>query len=70
MWSCCLDNPDSQSGDTSTGSGQQVTPAVAREVALRLIELVAPDVMYNGIPWPEEDFMKATVERSGIFQNI
>uniref|UniRef100_A0A1B6D092 Integrator complex subunit 5 n=1 Tax=Clastoptera arizonana TaxID=38151 RepID=A0A1B6D092_9HEMI len=32
-------------------------------VALLLVELISPDVMYNGLPWPEEDFCKVTVER-------
>lgn len=27
-------------------------------VALLLVELISPDVMYNGLPWPEEDFCK------------
>lgn len=32
-------------------------------VSLLLVELISPDVMYNGLPWPEEDFTKVTVER-------
>ncbi|XP_024943698.1 integrator complex subunit 5 [Cephus cinctus] len=32
-------------------------------VSLLLVELVSPDVMYNGLPWPEEEFTKVTVER-------
>ncbi|KAK0086015.1 hypothetical protein PV325_004038 [Microctonus aethiopoides] len=32
-------------------------------VSLLLVELVSPDVMYNGLPWPDEEFMKVTVER-------
>ncbi|XP_075212361.1 integrator complex subunit 5 omd [Lycorma delicatula] len=32
-------------------------------LALLLVELISPDVMYNGLPWPEEDFCKVTVER-------
>ncbi|XP_049959293.1 integrator complex subunit 5 isoform X1 [Schistocerca serialis cubense] len=32
-------------------------------IALLLVELISPDVMYNGLPWPEEDFCKVTVER-------
>lgn len=27
-------------------------------IALLLVELISPDVMYNGLPWPEEDFCK------------
>ena len=32
-------------------------------MALLLVDLVSPDVMYNGLPWPEEEFAKVTVER-------
>lgn len=32
-------------------------------VSLLLVELISPDVMYNGLPWPDEDFTKVTVER-------
>ena len=42
---------------------RSMSVSTGRQVALLLIELIAPDVMYNGIPWPEEDFMKVTVER-------
>lgn len=31
-------------------------------VSLLLVELVSPDVMYNGLPWPDEDFTKAVIE--------
>lgn len=30
----------------------------ATSVSLLLVELVSPDVMYNGLPWPDEDFTK------------
>lgn len=32
-------------------------------VSLLLMEFVSPDVMYNGLPWPEEEFQKVTIER-------
>lgn len=32
-------------------------------LSLLLVELVSPDVMYNGLPWPEEEFSKVTMER-------
>ncbi|XP_058055986.1 integrator complex subunit 5 [Anopheles bellator] len=32
-------------------------------VSLLLVELISPDVMYNGLPWPEEEFTKVTMER-------
>lgn len=28
-----------------------------------LVELVSPDVMYNGLPFPDEEFTKVTMER-------
>lgn len=34
-----------------------------KTVALLLVELVSPDVMFNGLPWPDEDFLKVTIER-------
>ncbi|XP_043239108.1 integrator complex subunit 5-like isoform X2 [Amphibalanus amphitrite] len=35
----------------------------ARTLALLLVEFISPDVMFNGLPWPEEEFMKVTMER-------
>ncbi|CAH2107656.1 unnamed protein product [Euphydryas editha] len=46
-------------------------------ISLLLVELVSPDVMYNGLPWPDEDFtkqvsierelyMRCAVERCGV----
>ncbi|XP_055526401.1 integrator complex subunit 5 [Wyeomyia smithii] len=32
-------------------------------LSLLLVELVSPDVMYNGLPWPDEEFTKVTMER-------
>ena len=29
-----------------------------KQLALLLVEVVSPDVMYNGLPWPEEDFTR------------
>ncbi len=34
-----------------------------KQLALLLVEVVSPDVMYNGLPWPDEDFIKVTIER-------
>lgn len=36
----------------------QVSPEAMRKVALLLVEIVSPDVMFNGLPWPEEEFSK------------
>jgi len=35
----------------------------AKQLALMLVEIISPDIMYNGLPWPEEEFMKVTIER-------
>ena len=35
----------------------------SKRLALILVEVVSPDIMYNALPWPEEDFLKMTVER-------
>ncbi|XP_050023313.1 integrator complex subunit 5 isoform X1 [Dermacentor andersoni] len=32
-------------------------------VALLLVEMISSDVMFNGLPWPDEDFLKVTIER-------
>jgi integrator complex subunit 5 len=59
---CC------SSGGTGseTGSEQSAAPVSldsVTAVSLLLVELISPDVMYNGLPWPEEEFCKVTVER-------
>lgn len=35
----------------------------AKYVALLLVQLVTPDGMYNGIPWPDDESTKFTIER-------
>ncbi|XP_050532909.1 integrator complex subunit 5 [Daktulosphaira vitifoliae] len=32
-------------------------------LALLVVQFISPDVMYNGLPWPDEDFTKVTIER-------
>lgn len=32
-------------------------------LSLLLVELISTDVMYNGLPWPDEEFTKVTMER-------
>jgi integrator complex subunit 5 len=27
-----------------------------------MVEIISPGIMYNGLPWPEEEFMKVTIE--------
>ncbi|XP_035710645.1 integrator complex subunit 5 isoform X4 [Folsomia candida] len=43
--------------------GQVVSVEAMKKVALLLVEIVSPDVMFNGLPWPEEEFSKVQVER-------
>jgi len=35
--------------------GQLVSIEAMKRVALLLVEIVSPDVMFNGLPWPDED---------------
>merc|ERR1719242_414091 len=34
-----------------------------KQLSLLLVDLVSPDIMYNGLPWPDEDFTGVTRER-------
>ncbi|XP_030375850.1 integrator complex subunit 5 [Scaptodrosophila lebanonensis] len=51
LHACCadLEKPNNVDGYTT--------------VSLMLVELVSTDVMYNGLPFPDEDFTKVTMER-------
>ena len=35
----------------------------AKQLSLMLVEMISPDIMYNGLPWPDEEFIKVTIER-------
>ena len=37
---------------------EQNKDEIYKQLALLVVELVSPDVMYNGLPWPEEDFTR------------
>lgn len=56
---------------TETEIGSQPVSAEVTEVLAKLmVEMVSPDVIYNAIvPWPEEEFMKITVERFVVLAN-
>ena len=59
---------DSASKDaygSSVADDAELRPSaeVAKHLAQTLVELVTPDVMYNDISWPEEDFVHVTIER-------
>ena len=42
---------------------RRLSAEVAKQLAQTLVELVTPDVMYNDIPWPDEDSVHDTIER-------
>jgi hypothetical protein len=58
---------------SETGSEQSPTHPVSLDaittVSLLLVELISPDVMYNGLPWPEEEFCKVFYTYGTIFTN-
>lgn len=39
-------------------------------VSLLLVQFVSPDVMYNGLPWPDEEFAKVTIERDLFIRRL
>lgn len=39
-------------------------------VSLLLVQFVSPDVMYNGLPWPDEEFSKVTIERDLFIRRL
>ncbi|KAF2885662.1 hypothetical protein ILUMI_20513 [Ignelater luminosus] len=39
-------------------------------VSLLLVQFISPDVMYNGLPWPEEEFCKVTIERDFYIRRL
>jgi integrator complex subunit 5 len=47
---------------SGTGSEQSPFQPVSLDsittVSLLLVDLISPDIMYNGLPWPEEEFCK------------
>lgn len=55
--SCCALPPDIDN------KFQSVSLESVTQVSLQLVQFVSPDVMYNGLPWPEEEFSKVTIER-------
>ena len=60
----CQSKLNSKTRDvTSDGNERMLSSHMAKTMALMLLDLVAPDVMYNGIPWPEQEFMRVTIER-------
>ena len=37
-----------------------------KQLAILLVDLVSPDVMYNGLPWPEEEFTRYELLRKKL----
>ncbi|KAF5276285.1 hypothetical protein FQA39_LY06634 [Lamprigera yunnana] len=60
--SCCMYPTNDKNGDISLDS--------LTSVSLLLVQFVSPDVMYNGLPWPEEEFCKVTIERDFYIRRL
>jgi len=56
-------NEDAHGCSVADDSDRRLSAEVAKHLAQTLVELVTPDVMYNDIPWPDEDFVHVTIER-------
>lgn len=50
---CCIMPGDNEKSIVPEAALENVTL-----VSLLLVQFVSPDVMYNGLPWPEEEFSK------------
>lgn len=53
---CCLNSPE----------GDKMSLESVTQVSLLLVQFVSPDVMYNGLPWPEEEFSKVSYMKKVI----
>ncbi len=45
------------------GSTKAPRPGTWKFLADLLVEYLAPDVMFSGVPWPDEDTVRLTIER-------
>lgn len=52
---CCTTTSEADKSTATDISLDSVTL-----VSLLLVQYVSPDVMYNGLPWPEEEFSKVS----------
>jgi hypothetical protein len=52
--------PGSETGSEQSAALVSLDSVTA--VSLLLVELISPDVMYNGLPWPEEEFCKVHLQ--------
>lgn len=64
IWMCSCHANTPRNGCPIPIEERRLKPEAARNLALVLLELVSPDVMYNTINWPEEEFIRTTIERS------
>jgi integrator complex subunit 5 len=55
--------------DSEQSPTQPVSLDAITTVSLLLVELISPDVMYNGLPWPEEEFCKVFYTHDSISTN-
>ena len=46
--------------------GREKSKEATKQLSLLLVDLISPDIMYNGLPWPDEEFTRVTMERDLI----
>lgn len=51
---CCISSSDAADNKPNIES--------MSKLSLLMVELVSPDVMFNGLPWPDEDFLKVSLK--------
>ncbi|GJQ75867.1 putative integrator complex subunit 5 N-terminus [Trypoxylus dichotomus] len=61
--SCCI-------GSSDLEKDAEVLQDSIIQVSLLLVQYISPDVMYNGLPWPEEEFSKVTIERDLFIRRL
>lgn len=54
---CCKPSWRFPLDEISSSNSQSLIPGM-KIVALLMVELISPDVMFNGLPWPDEDYLK------------
>ena len=59
MKACCASHTD-------VNKQTEISQDSIIQVSLLLVQYVSPDVMYNGLPWPEEEFSKVNSSHHDI----
>ena len=54
------------SNNRERDQAREKSKEATKQLSLLLVDLVSPDIMYNGLPWPEEEFTRVTMERDLI----